>query len=82
MKRMKKAALINVRYIAFKIDNMRLYTWAEKKLYDLRDVNLMPDGCYCLLYRFCMNLVEERKCLKLANWLIHKIPYNVRCSLA
>ncbi|XPS87436.1 uncharacterized protein Dvar_54540 [Desulfosarcina variabilis str. Montpellier] len=82
MKRMKKAALMSLRYIAVRTDDMRLYTWAEKKLFDMRSINLMPDGYYCLLYRFCMSLVEERKFLKLADWLIHRIPYNVRCTIA
>lgn len=82
MERLKKAALMSLRYIAFRTDHTRLYTWAEIRLFDLRSINLMPNGFYCLLYRFCMILVEERKFLKLADWLIHRIPYNVRCTIA
>ena len=82
MKRIRKAALLVVRYIAVRVDRAKLYNWAETRLYPLRNVNLMPDACYCRMYRLGMTLVEEKRFLKLADWMIHRIPYNVRCELA
>ena len=82
MRRIEKSALLIIRYIAQQIRYHKLFYWAEKGLFDLRSVNAMPDGYYCFLYRVGMKLVDENKFLRMANWMIHRIPYNVRCNLA
>ncbi|GAB6906452.1 hypothetical protein DESC_580018 [Desulfosarcina cetonica] len=82
MKRLLKAVLLMVRYAAYRVRYLKLYYWTEKQLFGLKAINPMPDGYYCFMYRLCMRLVREKRLLKFADWLIHRIPYNVRCSLA
>ena len=82
MKRIKKAILLPVRKIAYRWNRLRLYYWAEMKLYELRTVYVMPGQYYRWLYHFCMRLVGFKRCRRLANWTIHTIPYHIRFSLA
>ena len=82
MRRLGKSALLCIRFIARHIRYHKLFYWADKRLFGLRSVNAMPDGYYCFLFRVGMKLVDEKKFLRMANWMIHRIPYNVRCNLA
>lgn len=82
MRRMKKGMLLGLRFIAYHLGYHRLFYWTEKKLFELKSVNAMPDGYYCFLYRVGMRLVQEKKLLRIADWMIHRIPINVRCNLA
>jgi hypothetical protein len=82
MKRLKKAILLPLRKIAYGCNRLRLYYWAEEKLCDLKDVNVMPSFYYSWLYHVCMRLVKSRKFKRLANRMIHTIPYHVRFKVA
>lgn len=82
MKRLKKAVLLPIRYLAYRFKFDQLYYWAESRVFELRQVKVMPDGYYCWMYRVCMQLVKEKRCIGLADWMIHRIPYDIRCNLA
>ena len=82
MKHFHKAVLLAVRYISYRFECTKTYYWAEKRIFTMRKINLLPDKYYCFMYRFCMLLVNKKKFIKMADWMIHRIPYNVRCNLA
>ena len=82
MKRMKKAILLPVRYFAYRWRRTRTFYWAERKLSELRNVNVMPYLYYKWLFKVSMSLVEYRITRRLADQAIHTIPYNVRFSVA
>ena len=82
MKRLLKATLLVMRSMALHIRYTKLYYWTEKRLFELKSINPMPDRVYCFIYRMCMTLLEEKRFIGLANWLMHRIPFNVRCHLA
>lgn len=81
MKRLMKAIALGVRYIASRLRYARIYYWAERRLFDLRSVRILPDRFYCLMFRVCMRWVNERRFLGFADWMIHRIPFDVRCNL-
>lgn len=76
--RLKKAALLVIRKMAHRERFTALYYWADLKVFRLRMVHVMPDLYYRWLYHTCMWLVEHRKCGKLADMAIHRIPFHVR----
>lgn len=82
MKRLKKALLLPVRTLAYRCNNLRLYYWADARLFDLRAVNVMPSLYYRLLYHLSMSLMQNRKFRRLADRAIHTIPYSVRFNMA
>jgi len=82
MKRMKKAVLLPVRNMAYHWNRLRLYYWADRKLYELRAVCVMPSWYYHWLYHACVWLVAFRKFQRLADRAIHTIPYHVRFEVA
>lgn len=82
MKRMKKAMLLPVRSIALCGKHQRLYYWAENELFELRAVSVMPGWYYRWLYHACLWLVAFNNFRRLADRVIHTIPYQVRFELA
>jgi hypothetical protein len=82
MKRIRKAILILIRDLSYRYGYLRIYYWSAPKVFDLRLVNLFTDRFYCRLYRLSTKMVEKKKCLKTANWLQHRIPFDLRCDLA
>ena len=82
MKRLQKAILIPLRRLSYRWNRLGLYYWAEAKLYDLRAVNVMPALYYRWLFRFSMRLVEFGKFRRLANRVIHTIPFHIRYTVA
>ena len=82
MKRIKKAVLLPIRWMAYQWKLLRLYYWAETELNEMRSVCVMPSLYYCWLYRSCLWLIEFNKFKRLANRAIHTIPYQVRFELA
>ena len=82
MKRLKKAILLPVRNVAYRWEKLRLYYWADEKLFELRSVNVMPSLYYRLLYQFSMSLVRSNKFRRLADWAIHTIPFSARFNVA
>jgi hypothetical protein len=82
MKCIKKAVLLPVRSMAYRWKRQRLYYWADRKLYELRAVCVMPLWYYRWLYHACVWLVEFRKFRRLADRTIHTIPYHVRFEVA
>lgn len=81
MKRMKKAILLPIRRFAYRWKRMRLYYWADRKLFELRSVCVMPSCYYHWLYRTCLRIVEFKQFRRLADRAIHTIPYHVRIEL-
>ncbi len=51
MKRLEKAMLLPVRRLAYRWNKLRLYYWADAKLFELRHVNVMPSLYYHVLYQ-------------------------------
>lgn len=82
MKRMKKVVLLQIRTMAYHWRHMRLYYWAEWKLFGLRAVCIMPKWYYRMLYCACLRLVEFRVFQQIANRIVHTIPLQVRFELA
>jgi hypothetical protein len=82
MKRLKKAMLIPLRSLSYRWNRLGLYYWAEARLFELRAVNIMPALYYRWLFRFSMRLVEFGKFRRLANWVIHTIPFHMRYTVA
>lgn len=82
MKRLKKAALLLIRHVAYRWNRLLLYYWADLNLYELRAVDVMPQFYYRWLYRFCMWLVGHSYFQRLAVRAIHTIPYHVRFHVA
>jgi hypothetical protein len=82
MNRLKKAALLQIRTVSYRMRLLRLYYWAEKELYPLRAVNVMPRFYYRLLYRLCFWMVDFRNFRRLADLVIHTIPYHIRFDIA
>jgi hypothetical protein len=70
--------LLLFRTMALRARFMPLYYWADFELYRLRMVQVMPNLYYRTLYHTCMWLVEHRRCPKLADMAIHRIPFHVR----
>ena len=81
-KRLSKAALLPLRRIAYRWKFTQLYYWSERKLDDLRAVDVMPFWYYRRLYRTCMWLVAIRQFQRIADRAIHTIPYHVRFEVA
>ena len=82
MKRLMKAQLLAVRTVAYRWNLLRLYYWAETKLYDLRSVYIIPDIVYEGIFRVSMRLVAHRHFRRVADKAIHLIPYHIRFQLA
>lgn len=82
MKRMKKAILLPIRRFAYRWKRRRLYYWANRKLFELRSVCVMPRCYYHWLYPTCLRIVEFKQFRRLTDWAIHTIPYHVRFTLA
>ena len=82
MKRIKKAALLIVRHIAYKRNMARTYYWAEAEVAELTSVLLMPRCYYRWLFNAGMRLVNVRHCHRLAERVIHSIPYHIRFEMA
>ncbi|BBO66518.1 hypothetical protein DSCA_04480 [Desulfosarcina alkanivorans] len=71
-----------IRNLAYRLNRNKLYYRAGLKMSELGPINVVPDKIYCSVYRFSMKMVEKKKWLRTAEWLIHRIPLNVRCELA
>lgn len=82
MNRLKKVLLLPVNRLSYRMRLIRLYYWSEQRLYLLRAVYVLPIFYYRWLYQFCLSMVEMRKCRRMADRLIHTIPYHVRFELA
>ena len=82
MKRLKKAILMPVRTISYRWKLLRLYYWADEKLYKLNMVDVMPYSYYHWLYKLSMKLVDFNRTRRLADWAIHTIPYHIRFKVA
>jgi hypothetical protein len=57
---------------------------AECRLYDLRCVVIMPMVWYRVLFRVGMMALKV-KCRwvhRRADWIVHRVPYNVRFELS
>ena len=82
MKRLTKAVLLPVRNVAYRLHRLHLFYWADRKLYELRAVCVMPFWYYRWLYHACLWLVKFQNFKRLAGLAIHTIPYQVRFQIA
>lgn len=82
MKRMKKALLLPIRSMAYSRKYLRLFYWADIRLYEMRTVCVMPRWYYCWLYNASMSLINAGRLKRLANRMIHTIPYHLRHEMA
>jgi hypothetical protein len=78
MKRLKKVVLVPVKRISYRMRLFRLYYWTEITLYSLRAVSVLPKCYYNWLYRLCIKMVKFKKLRRLADRVIHTIPYHIR----
>ncbi len=82
MKRLKKAVLLPIRHMAHRWRRLSLYYWAERQLFDLQAVWVMPIWYYRWLFHTCMWMVDFKICQRVVNRAIHTIPYPVRFEAA
>jgi hypothetical protein len=82
MRRLKKAMLLPTRRLAYRWNLLPLYYWAERELFELRSIDVMPEFYYRWLFRFSMRIVHIDRFQRLAEKLIHTIPYHVRFNMA
>ena len=68
--------------MAYRLKCLRLFYWSDIRLYELRTVCVMPRCYYCWLYHASMSLINAGKVRRLANRVIHTIPYHVRYEIA
>ena len=74
--------MVPIRNIAYRRNLLKLYYWADHKLYGMRNVNVMPIFYYRLLFKISMRMVHVQKFRRLAEKVIHTIPYHVRFNVA
>ena len=82
MNRLKKAVLLPVRKTAYRWNLLNLYYWAEKELYEMRNIPVMPRFYYRWLFLICMRIAHIDRFRRLADKAIHTTPYRVRFDLA
>lgn len=82
MKRLKKATLMPLRNLSYRWNHLGMFYWTEARLYELRAVNVMPALYYRWLFRLSMWLVEFNRFRRLANRVIHTIPFHIRYTVA
>jgi hypothetical protein len=82
MQRLKKFILIPLRTMAFRCNRLRLYYWADRQLAEMSKVVVMPQFYYRVLFRASMRLVRFRGLARLADRMIHTIPYHIRFMVA
>ena len=82
MRRVKKAFLLPLRGLAYRRGYLRLYYWADRELYALNNVMVMPEFYYRWLYRISMRLLRFDRLRRFANRAIHTIPYHIRFHIA
>ena len=82
MKKIKKIFFQSTRWLALRRKRMQLYYWADLKVYELRQVQVMPYTYYRLLYCVGMSLANLKGCTRLADWTVHMIPYNIRFHIS
>lgn len=82
MKRLKKAMLMPLRNLSYRWNHLGVYYWTETRLYELRTVNIMPELYYRWLFRFSMRMVELGRFRRLADRVIHTIPFHIRFTMA
>lgn len=78
MKRIIKAIFLLLRFMVRFSKCLRLYYWCDFKLYELREIYVMPRYYYHWLYHICMRLVAFKKFRRIADRVIHTIPYFIR----
>ena len=82
MRRLKKAILLPVMNFAYRWNRPKLFYRVEQELFELRNVNVMPEFYYRWLFRFSMRVVHVGRFQRLADKVIHTIPYRVRFDVA
>jgi hypothetical protein len=79
MNRLFKFSLLLVSHFPLK---GKIHIYVEIRLFDFRRVQILPDWFYRPVFRVGMRMNNVSYLKKQANWLIHKIPYDVRFKLA
>jgi hypothetical protein len=82
IKRFTKAILILIRDFAYRYDYNEIYYWAGLRVFKLRSISIFSNKLYRITYRMSMKMVENKVCLRTADWLLHRIPFNVRYELS
>jgi hypothetical protein len=82
MKRLKKSILLPLRTMAFRCNRLRLYYWADRQLAEMSKVVVMPQFYYRVLFRASMRCLQVRGLARLADRVIHTIPYHIRFIVA
>ena len=82
MKALKKAILLPLRATAYRWKLSKIYYWSENELSALRGVYIMPGFYYRCLYHICLWIVSFNTCRRIADRMIHTIPYHVRFKIA
>ena len=82
MKRINKIILLQIRWLALRYNQLKLYYWADRKIFELRTVFVMPEFYYRLLFWLSMRLVQVNGFKLFADKAIHTIPYHARFKMA
>ena len=82
MRRVKKTLLMPVRRLAYRWNLLGLYYWAEAELVALGMVNVLPVCYYRWLYQVSLRLATFGSCRRMADRLIHTVPFHIRFRVA
>jgi len=78
MNRLRKSILLPARYFSYRFRWLKVYYWADKKLFALGNTLVLPVWYYVWLFHFSMKLLGYKALHKIADKAIHTIPYNIR----
>ena len=84
MKRLKRAFFLMVQSVSFRFRWLKIYYWAEKKIYSLGNITVMPRWYYSAMFHFYMSLLKIhcKTIHKMADKGIHTIPYHIRFDVS
>ncbi len=82
MRRLKKAFLLPIRKVSYALNLLKIYYWADRQLSDLWRVTVLPMVYYHGLYHMSMWLSDHGACRRLADRVIHTIPYYIRFEIS
>ena len=76
--KIKKTIILPVRAIAYKFKFMHIFYWADKKIFDLGNIFIMPAWWYIGLFKLCMWLLRFKSAHHTADVCIHHVPMHIR----
>ena len=76
--KIKKAIILPIREIAYRFGFMHIFYWADKNIFELGNIFIMPAWWYIGLFHVCMWALKFRYAHHAADVVIHHIPFSLR----